>query len=389
MYINKIKRKKEVVALLAELKTAVAETVEQAVAIQQIPAPTFDEGERGMWVADRWRELGLLDIDIDALGNVYGRLGGGGGEGVLVVSAHLDTVFPAGTDLTVVREEGKVRGPGIGDNSLGVAGLMYLAGVWGERPLSTAADIWLVANIGEEGLGDLKGMRAVVDHFGDEAKYIVVEGGTLGHIFHGGIGVKRFAIEVTAPGGHSWGNFGSASAVHVLGKLIAAICDLEVPSTPRTTFNVGVIEGGTTINTIAQKAKMQLDLRSESPEALLSLVERVEALVTRFRQPGVTIEMEVIGDRPAGQVPAETPLVVWAEEALLAMGYDFVTYAQGSTDANIPLSRGCTAVCIGLTKAHHTHRLEEYIDIEPLSVGLGQLLLLTLAGAGYGSVGDA
>ncbi len=222
---------------------------------------------------------------MDEVGNVYARLPGSGSSRPLVVSAHLDTVFPLSTDLHVTRRSSNpgaaptnveglalstVEGPGIGDNSLGVAGLFGL--LW-ELNSSSAqiagstlpGDIWLVANVGEEGLGNLCGMRAVVDRFGDRPlAYLIVEGMALGQIYHRGLGVQRYRITVDTPGGHSWVDYGRPSAIHVLGEIIYRLSNLSLPRVPRTTLNIGTISGGTSINTIAAHAQLELDLRSVS-----------------------------------------------------------------------------------------------------------------------------
>lgn len=372
-------------AALAHFSETVPELVEQAIDIQQIPAPTFAEAVRAAYLERCFAEAGLIDVVRDELHNVYGRFPGSAphNKSPVIISAHSDTVFPAETDLTV-RQEGKlIFGPGIGDNSAGVAGLLALAGalrLHGIRPL---ADIWFVANVGEEGLGDLRGMWAVADRFGAEAIYLVVEGGLFGQISHQAIGVQRYEITIRTPGGHSWGNFGQHSAIHELGQLIAAIDKLQVPVKPKTTYNVGLIEGGTSINSIAQTAKMLLDLRSEEPQRLAILVAEVEKLVSlRQKQPNVTVEMKQIGSRPPGQMHREAPLVQQAAAALRYVGCQKFSYIASSTDANVPLSQGFTAVCIGLTESGNAHRLDEYLDSTHLAAGMSQLLLLTLSAAG-------
>ena len=387
--IDTINQQPEVGAACASFHERLDLILDQIVAIQQIPAPTFDEERRARYVEERFQSLGLIDVSRDALNNVYGRAPGNDpARRPLVISAHLDTVFPAGTDLTTRREGALYYGPGIGDNSAGVAGLLVVAGALREFGLAHAADIHFVANVGEEGLGDLRGMRAVVDRFGGAATYVVVEGGLYGQLTHQAIGVRRYRVEVTAPGGHSWGSFGAPSAIHVLGHLIAAIDGLSVPPEPKTTYNVGIIEGGLSINTIAAAARLWLDLRSESPEALERLVEHVHAIVREMsdryaaRGDGVGIDLIEVGNRPAGNIPRRSPIVAAAEAALRAVGCADVRYIVSSTDANIPLSRGYQAVCLGLTHSTNCHRTDEYIDVTHLPAGLGQLLLVTLAAAG-------
>lgn len=363
------------------------EQLDLIVSIQQIPAPTFAEGMRADFVQAQFAALGLCEVAHDDLHNVYARLSEGQGGPPVIVSAHLDTVFPFQTDLTVARNGRYLCGPGIGDNSTGVAGLILIAQSLLANQLIPPRDIWFVANVCEEGLGNLRGMEAVVDRFGEAATYIIVEGGLFGKVCHQAIGVSRFRISVRGPGGHSWGSFGAPSAIHVLSHIVTAIDDLKVPEVPRTTYNVGTIEGGTSINTIAQTASLELDLRSENVKILDKLVADVRRIVTevvhRFEADGIEINIELIGQRPAGAIPRETELVSLAVDALDYVGFRNINFMIGSTDANVPLSRGITAVCIGLTEAANAHRTDEYIDPVHLPDGLSQLLLLVLAAAGF------
>lgn len=370
-------------AALAGFQHDLAQIVEQAIAVQQVPAPTFAEERRAAYIAARFSELGLRDVRLDELNNVYGRYPGYDGGAPVVISAHSDTVFGADVDLTVRREGHLVAGPGIADNSLGVAGLFQLAAALQRHALRPARDIWFVSNVGEEGLGDLRGMRAVVEHFGRAHAYIVVEGGLFGRICHQAIGVRRYRIAVQTPGGHSWGAFGAPSAIHHLGEIISAINHISVPESPKTTYNVGVISGGTTVNSIAAEAHLLLDLRSEGSAALDELVAQVDNIVQKAkRAQDVVVAIEVIGDRPAGEIPRDSWLVSLAVDALRQVGAaDNIEFTAGSTDANIPLSRGMSAVCIGLAQSGNAHRLDEYLDVTDIPAGLGQLLLLTLAAA--------
>ncbi len=245
--------------------------------------------------------------------------------------------------------------------------------------------MWFVGNVGEEGLGDLCGMRAVVDYFGRRGRYIVLEGGLFGYLCHEGIGVRRFRISVDGPGGHSWGAFGTPSATHVLGRLIARLAELEVPDDPKTTYNVGVIEGGTTVNSIAREASLLLDLRSEEPGTLEALVKQVRKIAEKMpRADEINVGLETIGNRPAGRIRRRTPLVRWAEAALKQVGCDEPEYTMASTDANIPLSYGLPAVCIGLSRSGNTHRPDEYMEVSSIPAGMGQAVLLALVAAGPG-----
>lgn len=383
--IETVAQNGRVQAALAHFSATVPHLVDQSIVIQQIPAPTFAEAARAAYLEGRFGEVGLVDVQRDGLNNVYGRFPGSDSlnKAPVIISAHSDTVFPAGTDLTVRRDGHLIHGPGIGDNSTGVAGLLVLAETLRVQAIRPLADIWFVANVGEEGLGDLRGMRAVVERFGGHAIYLVVEGGLFGQISHQAIGVHRYEITIHTPGGHSWGNFGQRSAIHELGRLIAAIDKIQLPLKPKTTYNVGVIEGGTSVNTIAQTARMLLDLRSEDPHRLSILVSEVERLViNRQRLRDVAVEMKQIGNRPPGQISRDTPLVQQAATALRFVGSTKVNFIASSTDANVPLSQGYAAVCIGLTESGNAHRLDEYMDSTCLAKGMSQLLLLALSAAG-------
>lgn len=350
--------------------------LEIAVQIQQIPAPTFHEQQRAIFVRSRFEAEGLADVSIDETGNVYARLPGSSTARPLVVSAHLDTVFPAGTDLTGKRGSDRLYGPGIGDNSLGLAGLFGLLWALQEGAASLPGDLWLVANVGEEGLGDLCGMRAVIDRFAElPLAYIVLEGMAFGQIYTRGLGVERYHIECTTTGGHSWVDYGRPSAIHELAALVARLTALPLPEQPRTTLNVGIITGGTSINTIAAQAAFELDLRSEHPAALKTLVSQVEALAAQASRKDVRMRLKAIGHRPAGEISAAHPLVRLAKRCLVKQGIQ-PRLNIGSTDANIPFSRGLPAVCIGLTTGAGAHTASEYIHTQPAAKGLEQLVQL-------------
>jgi tripeptide aminopeptidase len=355
----------------------IARVLDRAIAIQQIPAPPFAELQRASFIKDQFLAERLSDVTMDDIGNVYSRLPGSGHALPLIVTAHLDTVFPFGTDLQIQRETDRIYGPGIGDNSLGLAGLFGL--LWALRQkqgekASLPGDLWLVANVGEEGLGDLRGMREVVDRFDKKIlAYLILEGMSLGMIYHRGLGVRRYRITVRTPGGHSWTDYGSPSAIHELAALITQITSLPIPSRPRSSLNVGVISGGTTVNTIAAEAHLELDLRSESAGGLQGLTQKVESLAKSTRRPDVEISLEIIGQRPAGRISGSHPLVKLARRCLREQ-HVAPELAIGSTDANLPLSRGLPAICIGISTGFGAHTQNECIHIPPLSQGLAQLL---------------
>jgi len=342
-------------------------------AIQQVPAPTFHEQERAAFVHGLFEKEGLTDVHFDSVGNVYGYIPGLSDDKFIVVSAHLDTVFPAETDLSLREEGKKLYGAGIGDNSLGVAGLFGVLWMMQEQNIKFPGGIWLVANICEEGLGDLNGMREIVKKFGVDAHaYLILEGTAYRQIYHRGLGVKRYEVKVNTEGGHSWGDYGKPSAIHEIAKFVSMLTAFEISTSPRTSMNVGIIEGGTSINTIASEARIEIDLRSEGSQELRDLAAKVEKATDEQSRDGVKFSRKVIGDRPSGMIPEDHALVKIAKDAVISQGDEpFCTI--GSTDANIPLSFGYPAVTIGLTTGGGVHTIHEYIDIAPLEKGFSQM----------------
>lgn len=355
--------------------------LELAIQIQQISAPTFAEGARGEFVRELFEKEKLKDVSIDSIGNVFARMPGKQKKAKpLIVSAHLDTVFPSSTNLQVKSEAGKVIAPGIGDNSLGVASLFGI--VWslkksfaedgGKSMLKH--DVWFVANVGEEGLGDLRGMREVVQRFKDNViGYLILEGMALGYVYHRAIGVKRYRITTKTAGGHSWSDYGSPSAVHELANVITKLTSLRLPREPRTTMNIGTIHGGTGVNVLASEATCELDLRSENPKTLAKLVHQVEDILIHASRDGVKVSAEVIGERPAGEISAEHELVKLAVKCLEEQNLS-ATLTTGSTDANIPLSQNIPAVVLGITTGGGAHTVNEYIDTEPMEKGMASVV---------------
>lgn len=354
----------------------VRQVLDLAVQIQQIPAPTFEEAERAQFVQRLFQEEGLQDVFIDSVGNVYGCLPGQKVAPPLIITAHLDTVFPRETELNLRKTETVIYGPGIGDNSLGVAGLIAVIWLARQYSVSLPGDIWLVANVCEEGLGDLRGMRAVVQRWDAEVSaYIVLEGMALGQIYHRALGVKRYRITLNTPGGHSWVDHGRPSAIHHLAQLVTSLTSIPLPATPRTVLNVGKFQGGTSVNTIAQTAYIELDIRSEESSTLDWLVKQVLLKVERSKRDGVEVILEKIGDRPGGEISPEHWLVQLATRALRKQGLE-PRLNIGSTDANIPLSMGLPAIGLGLTNGKGAHTTGEMIYARPLAKGLAQLLWL-------------
>ena len=356
------------------MNNLVNRVVELAIQIQQIPAPTFQEGKRAEFLKKLFLNEELQDVCTDETGNVLARFPGKGSEKPLIVSAHMDTVFPLETDLRVKREPEVIHGPGLGDNSTGVATLFGLLWLLRKRDIPVQGDVWFVANTAEEGLGNLRGMKAVVDRFGAEVHaYLVLEGLALGHVYHRAVGVKRYRVTARTAGGHSWSDYGHPSAVHELAKLVVQLTSLTLLTHPRTTMNVGKISGGTSVNVIAPEASFDLDLRSEGKETLADLISAVEKLIHHANKQGVSVEAEVIGQRPAGEISASHPLVVLAKDCLREQGLE-AGLISGSTDANVPLSKGFPAIVLGVTTGGSAHTIHEYINVSPIAQGMEQLV---------------
>lgn len=368
------------VAAIWEAATAlVPRVLDLTEQITLVPAPTGDEGRRAALVADLFAAEGL-DVVTDGIHDVVATLPGlwsGADQPAVLLAAHTDTVFPANTPLKVRRTETSLHGPGIGDNGLGVAAVLVLPALFKRVGVQPAVDLLLTGNVGEEGLGNLRGIRAVVDAHPRIGAMAAIEGHNLGRVTHIAVGSKRLRLTATGPGGHSWGDFGQPSALHALAKVIAELDAIPLARVPKTTLNVGKIEGGVSVNTIAPTASCLVDMRSIDAESLSRLADRVDRIVLAANRGGITVTSEVLGERPAGVVPLDSPIIKLATDALSDLGIQ-AAFDASSTDANVPISRGIPAVCIGLTHGGHVHRVDEYIDTPPIATGLAQLAILAL-----------
>ena len=369
-------------AVRAAADAVTPDVLELTALISAVPSPTGEETAKSLLVERLFATAGLA-TERDAIGDVVGVIPGRppsrAGSSRLVVAAHIDTVFPIGTPLEVRRSAERLSGPGVGDNSVAVAAAIKLADllrIAGEVP---AVDVLLTGNVGEEGLGNLRGIREVLAARSDIGAVVALEGHNLGRVTHVAVGSRRFRITVKGPGGHSWGDFGRPNAIHGLSKLVAELDAIPLPRSPKTTLNVGMISGGVSVNTIAPEASCLLDLRSIDESALRRLSDRVTRLVDRSnRGDAVIYAAESIGERPAGVVAADSPIVQIAASTLTALGLE-PSFDASSTDANVPIAAGIPAVCIGLTTGGNVHRTDEFIDLEPVAKGVTQLALLTLA----------
>jgi len=360
----------DLAAGIAALERAHEAVLGDAVAICEVPAPTFHEGERAVFVRRLGAGLGLGDGEVDDAGNVIWELPGDPTLATVVVSAHLDTVF--GTEIRpLVERRGSVLvAPGIGDNSLGVAALIHLADALRREP-APRGTLVAAANVCEEGLGNLRGMRALWDRYGSRAgTWVVLEGGTFNTVEATAIGSRRYRITARGPGGHSWQDFGQPSAIHGLARLIAALSEIELPSGDRTTYNVGVISGGTSVNTIAAEASCLLDMRSESQECLAQIESQVRLLAdAAAAATGISLDFELVGDRAGGRLPSDHWLIRLVESSAAATCVE-IRWQAGSTDANVPLSHGAPAVCLGIGQGRNLHTVQEEVDTSPVRPAL-------------------
>jgi tripeptide aminopeptidase len=369
----------------------------------RIPAPPFGEGARAAWLADRFRELALDDVRIDDVGNVFG-VHPGYGKRYISLSAHIDTVFPAGTPLNIRQQGSRLYGPGVSDNGAGVTAMLAIAALLRSVRVRHAMPFLFIGNVGEEGEGDLRGMRHIfaTPRWKDSIAYsLILDGAGSDTIVAEALGSRRFEIIVRGPGGHSWSDFGAPNPIVILARAVERFCQTPVSSAPKSTFNIGVIRGGTSVNSIPESASMRVDIRSTSSAELerlesalrLSLDQAVEAeqRVAEARVPAarkthaLTCEVVVIGDRPAGELEPKARIL----EVLRAVdGYlgNVAQVQRASTDANIPLSLGREALAIGGGgSGGGAHTLQEWFDCVGREVALKRILLTLLVLAGVGA----
>ncbi len=373
---------------LANLRANDARTYAEQKHIAEIPAPTFMEQARAEYFLDRLKEIGLSDARIvGPEGYVIATRTGSQGSPKLVVSAHLDTVFPEGTDVRVTERDGVAYGPGICDDARGLAAVLSVAEGLCRSGIETVGDVLFVGTVGEEGLGDLRGVKALFADRKDIDGFISVDGNHPDRITHQGTGSHRYEVTFRGPGGHSFGEFGQPSAVHAMGRAVAKIADVRPPSEPKTTFTVGKAQGGTSINAIAGEARMAIDMRSNDEGALRALEEQIlrlcrESVVEenqRWGSTAITMDITLLGKRPAGVTPVDAPIVQVAQMATAStLEGAKMTLSASSTDSNIAMSLGIPAVTIsGGGMGGSSHSLSEWY--KPVNSYAGpQKILLTL-----------
>jgi acetylornithine deacetylase/succinyl-diaminopimelate desuccinylase-like protein len=372
-----------------------AEITREQAAICEIPAPPFGEEARAEYLAARFRQCGLAETTIDAEGNCIALRRGANLHPLICISAHLDTVFPAGTNFTVRQEGARLFAPGIADDGCGLVALLALVCALEEAQIETGGSVLFVGTVGEEGEGNLRGARYLLTK-GEWAReidaFVSLDGPGLEGITHRAVGSRRYRVRYAGAGGHSWGDFGVPNPVHALGRTVARLIAYPAPQNPRTTFNVGRVEGGAGVNCIAQDASMDVDLRSESPDEL----QRLDAFFRRAAReaaddenaarragtPPLELEMKLIGDRPGGETPKSAPLVRLAVEATRALG-SASRLDCSSTDSNIAISLGLPAITCGAGGlSANSHTLDEWYDPRGRELALNRALLLLLGTVG-------
>ena len=370
-------------------KATEAQTIADQIRLCEIPAPSFKEDVRGQELKRVFQQLGLQNVRVDKVGNVLGDYPGAAPRPHLVLAAHLDTVFPEGTDVKVKREGNLLKGPGIGDDCRGLAVMVAIIREMKKANVKTPGSITFVANVGEEGLGDLRGVKELFKvTLKDQIDRFVSIDGTGVHVTNVAVGSHRYRVTFKGPGGHSFGAFGLANPMGAMGRAIAKIQEMQVPKQPKTTFNVGRTGGGTSVNSIPFDAWIEVDMRSSDAASLAAVdatfQKAVDAAVVeenqRWGKPGViTVVKELVGDRPAGSTPENASIVRNGLAAATVLGFTS-SLGEGSTDSNIPMSLSVPSITIGGGgRGHDAHALTESFDTTDAWMGTQHALLLTVA----------
>ncbi len=379
----------DVKAALAAARQGEARVLEEQVELSEIPAPLLKEAQRGAAVRAKFAALRLANVRIDAAGNVLGDRPGRAIHPHVVLAAHLDTVFPEGTNVKTSREGGMLKGPGIADDARGLAVVLGVIRALDAAKVQTDGTITFVANVGEEGLGDLRGMKQIFNETlrGGVDYFVSIDGSGL-DVTNVGVGSHRYRVTFKGPGGHSYGDFGLANPIHALGRVIARVADFQVPSDPKTTFNAGRVSGGTSINSIPYEASMEMDMRSVDPRALAAVDASFRKAIDRAlaeenarwsNRGQLSVTVDLVGDRPAGRTPDDSYIVRTAADATRALGAA-AELGAGSTDANYPMSLKIPAITIGGGgSARGAHSLAESFDSTDSWRGTERALLLAVA----------
>lgn len=357
--------------LQTEIDNLAPESYELLLTLAQIPAPSHHEERRAEFCLDWLKGKGAEGAYIDPAENVIYPIGDDGKNDLMVFMAHSDVVFPDTEPLPLRVEDGRIYCPGVGDDTANAVALLTAAGYIAQKKLVPKdCGVLLVINSCEEGLGNLKGCRQIMADFGHRVKEFITFDGNANVVVTKAVGSRRYRVSVKTEGGHSYGCFGKPNAIAQLSGLIARLYQMEVPAIGRTTYNVGTISGGTSVNTIAQNAEMLFEFRSDEREGLAVMQAQFDSIVEEFRRNGVEIELEVVGDRPCGREVDNSELAQRAAEAVLAHFGIEPHFGCGSTDCNVPLSMGIPAICPGCIMGRGAHTREEYVEIDSLLPGL-------------------
>jgi acetylornithine deacetylase/succinyl-diaminopimelate desuccinylase-like protein len=373
-----------------------ASTLADQKTIVAIPAPPYKEKVRAEYYMKRLQALGLKDVQMDSEGNVFGLRPGSGKGPKIFVEAHLDTVFPEGTNTQPVEKDGKIFAPGISDNTRGLAALLSIIRAFNATGISTVGDIIFCGTVGEEGLGNLRGMKAFFRDHKDIAASVDLDGANVKSITYLATGSHRYEIHFKGPGGHSFEAFGTPSAIHAMGRAIAKIGEVRTPRDPKTTFTVGMVSGGTSVNAIAAEASMLLDIRSNSQEELLRTESKILPLLQQAvdeenarwnSDKKITVETKLIGDRPAGSQPPDSMIVQASWMATKVIGQKPELAAASSTNANLPISIGVPAVTLGSGgEEGFIHAPGEWFDPTNAYLGPQKIFVTVLGLAGIDGV---
>ena len=380
----------EVQKAMATIKETEPHYIDEQIRLCEIPAPPFHEDKKGEDLARLFKAAGLQNVRIDKAGNVLGDRPGAQVHPHLVMAAHLDTVFPEGTDVHVKREGNLLKGPGIGDDCRGLAALLSVIHAMQTNSLKTSGSVTFVADVGEEGLGDLRGMKELFNNTmkGQIDEFISIEPGEADRVSNGGVGSYRYKVIFSGPGGHSYGAFGLVNPIAAMGRAIAYIDQIVPPKEPKTTFNEGVVGGGTSVNSIPFEAWFEFDERSPSVKSLDEMDAKFKAAVqkgvddenARWNKGKITVKFETLGVRPAGETPLDSPIVKTATASVKALGFGEASYGAGSSDSNVPMHMGIPAITIGGGgKDAGAHSLDETDDVTDSWKGPQNALLILLS----------
>ncbi len=396
--VEKIAQIPQVTQALEIAKRDVQLAMDEQVQLCEIPAPTFKEEVRAQSVLERMKAYGLTDVKFDEIGNVIGIRKGTNPNGpILVLGAHMDSVFPEGTDVTVKKDGIRYSAPGIGDNCSGLRCILQILRSLEEAKIQTQGDIWFVGTVGEEGNGDIRGSKHLVKNNKIDG-FIAVDSTDVGRVLYGATGSHRWRVAIDGLGGHSYAEYGKTpSAIHAMGRALAKCADIRPATDPKTTWTVGTIKGGTTVNTISAHCEVEIDMRSIDNASLLNLeaeiLSKFDEAVTEENASWDIVDPErnlkvtktAIGDRPAGTRPHDCPVLQVARSAQKVLGIECTNYARSSTDANAPMSANIPSTCLcSGGHAEHAHNVKEYFEmidthLGPQLIGLAALALVGVA----------